>query len=262
MQVWNCCVYWKCFSVIVAFSASLLRGGISLLTFAAQPKLLNMEKKEIYDNMPTTIIIDGERRKADEALRLALQNAQCAYSALREIEDLGEIPEPHNCTSQWLDCITNKKKEAVNKADFLTKDQRVSFIEQWEKLARKASGYVGIIQSFISSIPYLQYGYDEETANIYIKDFTTLVNSRCVRSVPSEAHTHWQLIQNARKAIQDLRQWENGEDMKKYRLEELFAMTPQLIAEEWATSNNRIDHRYDHLPGMVEQRKLNTGSYL
>ena len=98
MHVWNCCVYWKCFSFLVALSANLLCRGASLRTFAAQPKLLNMEKKEIYDNMPTTIIIDGERRKADEALKLALQNAQCAYSALRELEDLGEIPEPHNCT--------------------------------------------------------------------------------------------------------------------------------------------------------------------
>ena len=193
---------------------------------------------------------------------MALQNTQCAYSALRELEDLGEIPEPHNCTSQWLDCIISKKKEAVNKADFLTKEQRLSIIEQWEKLAKTASGYVGIIQSFISSIPYLQYGYNEETASIYIKDFATLVNSRCVRSVPAEANTHWQLVQNARKAIQDLRQWENGEDLKKYRLEELFAMTPKLIAEEWATGNNKIDHRYDHLPGIVEQRKLNTGKYI
>ena len=212
--------------------------------------------------MPTTIIIEGERRKADEALRLALHNAQCAYSALRELEDLGAVPEPHNCTSQWLDCIISQKKDAVNKADFLTKEQRLSIIEQWNKLAKTASGYVGIIQSFIAGIPYHQFGYDEETANIYIKDFATLVDSRCVRSVPAEANTHWQLIQNARKAIQDLRQWEKAEDLKKYRLEELFAMTPQLIAEEWATSNNRIDHRYDHLPGIVEQRKLNTGKYL
>ena len=212
--------------------------------------------------MPTTIIIDGERRRVEESLKMVLTNAQCAYSALKELEDLGEIPEAHNCTSQWLDCIISKKKEAVNKADFLTKEQKLALTEQWEKLAKKASGYVGIIQSFISSIPYLQYGYDEETANIYIKDFATLVNSRCVRSVPSEANIHWQLIQNARKAIQDLRQWENGEDLKKYRLEELFAMTPQVIAEEWATGKIRIDHTYDHLPGMVEQRKLNTGSYI
>lgn len=233
-----------------------------MLTFAARPELYIMDKKEIYDNMPTTIIIDGERRKVDEALRQALQNAQCAYSALRELEDLEEIPEPHNCTSQWLDCIINQKKESVNKANFLTKSQRLSLIEQWEKLSQTASGYVGIIQSFVSSIPFSQYGYDHETAKIDIKDFATLVNSRCVRSVPAEARTHWNLIQNAKKAIQDLREWENGEDLKKYRLEELFSMTPKLIAEEWATSNNKIDHSYDHLPGMVEQRKLNTGSYL
>lgn len=212
--------------------------------------------------MPTTIIIDSERRKVDEALRLALQNAQCAYSALRELEDLGAVPEPHNCTSQWLDCIISKKKEAVNNADFLTKEQRLSIIEQWEKLAKTASGYVGVIQSFIAGIPFSQYGYDKETANINIKDFATLVDSRCVRSVPAEARTHWQLVQNAKKAIQDLRKWEKAADLKKYRLEELFDMTPQLIAEEWATGNNKIDHRYDHLPGIEEQRKLNTGKYL
>lgn len=221
-----------------------------------------MEINKKNCNVPTTIIIEGERRKVDEALRQALQNTQCAYSALRELEDLGEIPEPHNCTSQWLDCIINKKEEAVNKADFLTKEQRLSIIEQWEKIAKTATGYVDIIRSFIAGIPFSQYVYDKETANLYIKDFATLVNSRCVRSVPAETNTHWKLIQNAQKAIQDLREWEKAEDLKKYRLEELFAMTPQIIAEEWATGNNKIDHRYDHLPGIVEQRKLNTGKYL
>lgn len=212
--------------------------------------------------MPTTIIVERERRKADEELRLALHNAQCAYSALRELDDLGAVPEPHNCTSQWLDCIIIQKKEAVNKADFLAKEQKLAFVEQWEKIAKTASGYVGIIQGFIAGIPFSQYVYDKETANINIKDFATLVNSRCVRSVPAEANTHWQLVQNAKKAIQDLREWEKAEDLKKYRLEELFAMTPKLIAEEWATGNNKIDHRYDHLPGIVEQRQLNTGKYL
>ena len=149
-----------------------------------------MEINKKNCNVPTTIIIEGERRKVDEALRLALQNTQCAYSALRELEDLGEIPEPHNCTSQWLDSVITKKKEAVQHADFLTKEQKLALVEQWEKLAKTASGYVGIIQSFISSIPYHQFGYDEETANIYIKDFATLVDSRCVRSVPAEANTH------------------------------------------------------------------------
>lgn len=212
--------------------------------------------------IPSTIIIEGERRETEKALTQALKQAQEAYAKLRALDDLGEIPEPHNCTRQWLDCILNPKKEAVSKAEFLTKAQKLSFSEQWDNLAKVAFGYVDIIQSFISSIPYPQYGYDEETGNIFIKDFAKLVESLCVRSVPAEAQIHWQLIQNVRKAIQELRKWEATEDLRKYRLEELFAMSPKHIAELWAVGAIRIDHSYDHLPGLVQNRELNNESYL
>lgn len=217
---------------------------------------------ENNSNIPSSIIIDGERRKTEKTLTQSLKQAQEAYAKLRALDDLGEIPEPHNCTRQWLDCILNPKKEAVSKAEFLTKAQKLSFSEQWDNLAKVAFGYVDIIQSFISSIPYPQYGYDEETGNIYIKDFAKLVESLCVRSVPSEAQVHWQLIQNVRKAIQELRKWEATEDLRKYRLEELFAMSPKHIAELWAVGDIRIDHSYDHLPGLAQARDLNTRGYL
>lgn len=219
-------------------------------------------ENENNNNIPSTIIIEGERRETEKALAQALKQAQEAYAKLRELEDLGEIPEPHNCTKQWLDCILNPKKEAVSKAEFLTKKQKVSFTEQWDGLANAAFGYVGIIQSFISDITFVQYGYDEETGNIYIKDFAKLVESRCVRSVPAEAQIHWHKIQKAKEAIKELRQWETTEDLRKYRLEELFAMSPKHIAELWAVGNMRIDHSYDHLPGLAQSRTLNTESYI
>lgn len=221
-----------------------------------------METKENYNNMPKTIIIESERQMIDEALRKSLREAHDAYNALKELEDLKEVPEAHNCTAEWLSQITTAKKQAVDNADFLTIEQKKSQTAHWGKFAKKVLGYIEVLQNFISSIPSDQYVFDKELGTFYIKDLPGLVESRCLHEVPENAGKHFQLIRNVREAIDELRKWERDEDLKKLRLEELFALSQRQIAEAWVTNNIHIDHSYDHLPGLVQNRELNTGSYI
>jgi hypothetical protein len=222
--------------------------------------ICNMEQNKT--KLPETVIVETERRAADDALRRALREAQNAYNALRELEDLGEIPEPHNCTTEWVEQKTTAKKQAVSNADFLTIAQKQSQIAHWGKFAKKVLGYVETIQKFIASIPSDQYVYDEEIGTFYVKDIGELVNNRCTRTVPVEAENHWRLIQKVRSAINELRTWEKDRDLKKYRLEDLFAMSPEVFGIDWATGNISIDHSYDHLPSLVLNRELSMKGYL
>ena len=89
-----------------------------------------------------------------------------------------------------------------------------------------------------------------------------MVNNRCTRTVPVEAENHWRLIQKVRSAINELRTWEKDRDLKKYRLEDLFAMSPEVFGIDWATGNIAIDHSYDHLPSLVLNRELSMKGYL
>lgn len=212
--------------------------------------------------MPKTIIIDRERQEIDEALRKALKYAQSAYSALKELADLKEVPEAHKCTTEWLKQITTAKKQAVENADFLTNEQKSSQIAHWANFEKKALGYIDIVKGFISSIPSEQYVFDEGLGTFHIKDLQALVNSRCMHEVPEKAGKHYQLVQDVRKAINDLRAWELKEDLKKLRLEDLFRLNERQIAEAWITNNIQIDHSFDHLPGIVEKRMMSRNDFI
>ena len=218
--------------------------------------------KEISQRLPKTIILEAERRKVDEAARKALQVAQDAYWELQKIEDLGDVPDPRECTKEWLEQIIERKKTAVQNADFLTSEQKRSQLAHLGKFQKRTSGFVEALQRFINSIPSEQYVYDQNIGTLYYKDITSLVLGRCVRTVPDEASTHLQLISKAHNAIAELREWEKLQDIKKYRLEELFRMTGEELAARWATDNVKLDHSHDHLPGMVASRLLGENSYL
>lgn len=218
--------------------------------------------KEISQRLPKTIILEAERRKADEAARKALQVAQNSYRELQKIEDLGDVPDPRECTKEWLEQIFLRKKEAVRSADFMTSEQKRSQLAHLGKFQKRTSGFVEALQRFINSIPSEQYVYDQNIETFYYKNITSLVLGRCVRTVPDEASTHLQLISKASNAISELREWEKAQDLKKYRLEELFRMTGEELAARWATNDVKLDHSHDHLPGMTAARILAENNYL
>ena len=109
-----------------------------LLPHQSTQKLENMEPTNI---IPATVIIDNELRDADHVLRRSLREAQAAYAELRELQDLGEIPQPNLCTADWLEKVIAAKREAIKKVDFLTEAQKSSQLMHFGKLHKKP--YIG-----------------------------------------------------------------------------------------------------------------------
>ncbi len=196
--------------------------------------------EETNNNTPKTVIIAEELRKIDEALRKSQCEAQEAYNHLKEFADLGEIPLPMDCTHEWVEAVVEKKKEAINKAEFLTTAQRNSQIMHFSKLCKKADELVGIIQDFIKSVPPNRFAYDERIDTFYIKGIKALATERSTHEVPEDAQKHWQLIQQVKKAIDNLREWERERELQKIPLEQLFEIEPQRFAELWATNKMKL----------------------
>lgn len=206
--------------------------------------------------MPKTIVLEAEIHSIDSAQRKGLREAQDAYTALHQIEDLGEVPEPVKCTQEWIINFAEEKKKAIRNADFLTASQRQSQGVHFGRLSAKAIGLVSTIQDFLASVPSDQYVYDSQIANFHLRDIDELVRSRCTRDVPPEASVHYSLIRNIDEAIKSLRKWEKQQDVKKLPLKHLLSLPSDGIAAMWATRDIRIDHKYDHLPHVVENREL------
>lgn len=206
--------------------------------------------------MPKTIVLEAEIHSIDSAQRKGLREAQDAYTALRRMEDLGEVPEPIHCTLEWVTNFAQEKKKAIRNADFLTASQRQSQGVHFGRLSAKAIGLVSTIQDFLASVPSDQYVYDSQIANFHLMDIDELVRSRCTRDVPLEASVHYSLIRDIGLAVQSLRNWEKQENVKKLPLKHLLTLPIDSVAAMWATGDIRIDHTYDHLPHVVENREL------
>lgn len=211
-----------------------------------------MEEKK----MPTTIVLEAELLSTDSAIRKGLREAQDAYTELHQIEDLGEVPEPVKCTQEWIINFAEEKKKAIQSAGFLTVSQRQTQGLHFGKLAKKAIGLVSTIQDFLASVPSDQYLYDAQIGNFHLRDIAELVRSRCTRDVPPESSVHYSLIKDIDEAIKSLRKWEKQQDVKKLPLKHLLTLPNDSIAAMWATGDIRIDHTYDHLPHVVENREL------
>lgn len=206
--------------------------------------------------MPTTIILHAEMLSTDSAIRKGLREAQDAYRELRLMEDLGEVPEPLKCTKEWIDGITQSKKQAIRNAEFLTAGQKVSQHLNWGKISTKAIALINTIQDFLASVPNEQYVHDPQIGNFHLRDISEIARSRCTRDVPPEAATHYALIRNIEEAIKSLRVWEKQQDVKKLPLKHLLALPCESVASIWSHGDIIVDHSFDHLPHVVENREL------
>lgn len=211
-----------------------------------------MTETENLEKMPTSIVLESERKRIDSLLREELRAAQESYKALQEEENLGTIPQPKLCTEGWLQQIYEDGKKAVDDVKFLTIEQRNSQKGHWGRLYHRMLPHVQRIQSFIAGIPQEQFVFDEELGTFYYRDITALAKERATFQVPEEAAEHWQKIKAILNAIMDLRAWEAGQDIKKLPLDVLLHFDKTQFIEAWATNEIKRDHRFDDKPYMQQ----------
>jgi spermidine synthase len=210
-----------------------------------------MTETQTQEKMPTSIILESERKRIDSQLREDLRAAQQCYKALKDEGNLGTIPQPHLCTEAWLQNIYEEGKKAVDEVKFLTIEQRNSQKGHWGKILHRMLPHVVRIQRFIASIPQNQYFYDEELGTFYYQDITALATERATFTVPTETEEHWQKIQAIMSAINELRQWESDQDVKKIPLDNLLRYDKARFVEAWVKGEMKRDHSFDDKPYMA-----------
>lgn len=206
--------------------------------------------------LPNTVCNERERREVDEKVRAALREAQDAYKALRELPNIGDVPEAHNCTEEWVGQVWQTKKDAVLHADHLTEEQQTKQMGVWKYWLREVYKYTRILQNYLQSIPNEQYIWDASLHIFHLRNIDELVTERSTHDVPSDAHEHWELVLRVSEAIAALREWETDHDTKRMRLEDLITMSADTFAYVWAKNNMIVDHSYDHLPGVTVSRQM------
>lgn len=209
--------------------------------------------------MEKTIIIESEQQQTDYRLRCAVREVQDSYTRLKKALRLDSLPPLEEINGQWLAEWIDERVQAVSNTFPLESAKEIN--KQWMSTKRLTAKYVGAIMRNLQAWPDAQWLYDERIDNYYITNVDEIVDKLCTRIVPEEAETHLQLCAKVFQAVQELREWEQKQDVNKLPLERLAKMDDYDFAEVWATGRIKIDHEQD-TEALKAWREINQQRYL
>ena len=175
--------------------------------------------------LPKSIVIERERDDADQAFRAKVRRLQNAYTTLKRMEDLPQLPELQKITEAWLSAYIVEQCRTIESTKHLTAVTREQMAEEWNKIKRAASLHVNYIQAFVRENPGANIVYDEQIENYWVTNIPDIVDAKVRRQIPEEAQEHFNRLMEVKKAITELREFEDANDLNPHRLDELFALS-------------------------------------
>ena len=175
--------------------------------------------------LPKSIVIERERDDADQAFRAKVRRLQNAYTTLKRMEDLPQLPELQKITEAWLSAYIVEQCRTIESTKHLTAVTREQMAEEWNKIKRAASLHVNYIQAFVRENPSANIVYDEQIENYWVTNIPDIVDTKVRRQIPKEAQEHFNRLMAVKEAITELREFEDANDLNPHRLDELFALS-------------------------------------
>lgn len=174
--------------------------------------------------LPKSVVIERERLEEDLSFRSKVRRLQNAYNSLKQIKDLPELPKLRQITEAWLSSYIVEQCRKIESTNHFTAVTREQMVEEWKKIKRTASLHVNYIQAFVRENPCANIVYDEQIGNYYVANIDTLVNAKVRRQIPDEAQEHFNRLMAVKKAISELRDFEDANDINPHHLAELFTL--------------------------------------
>lgn len=192
-----------------------------------------------------TIVLSQELDDAVYNCRKALQKAN---EALSELHHLADYPTPStlkDVTSGNLCAFVEQRIKAVMATPIYTAAQRDKAVNDWQEWRIKTMPLVVAIEQFVNDWQEVQPVLETADMSILTSDITESLAPRFTVEIPIQAHHHQELINAVRVAINDLREWEHEQDIKKVPLKKLLSITEQDLFQSWANATIKIDHSQD-----------------
>ncbi len=201
------------------------------------------------------IVLQQELKAAVYECRAALHKAQ---AALKELLKLADYPTPsrlEDVTAANLVAFVQQRINAVKATPIYTQAQRDKYIDEWVEWRVKAMPHVAAVERFCNEWREVAPVLDGGT--IVAADITEALTPRYTVQVPLQAHTHLQLINSVREAINSLRAWEKEQDTKKIPLQKLLGIKEDDLLQSWCSGSIKIDHSQDDEGAKVWREALN-----
>lgn len=190
-----------------------------------------------------TIVLTQDLNEATYQCRHALNQAK---AALKELLKLADYPKPRtleDVTAANLVTFVQQRVNAIKATPIYTHEQQKKYIDEWVEWRFKAMPLVAAVERFVNDWREVAPGLDG--GSIVTADITEALTPRYTVQVPLQAHTHLQLINSVREAINSLRAWENEQDTKKIPLQKLLSFKEDVLFQSWCSGSIKIDHSQD-----------------
>lgn len=204
-----------------------------------------------------TIILDSLRRDTDAALRRAIRTVQENVTRLHEFEEWECPKDLRLVTYDNFKEQVAPRIEAVKTDLSLTEKERQDRLQKWHVLSMQFARFCKPVEEAVAEFPELEWSFFEANQNFIPKsNLDELVERRCTRELPPMAKTHFRLIQQARAAVEVLRDWEENHDVKCMPLAALVNLSLDSLAEGYINNSIFIDKRFGSPLNSKTQKRL------
>ena len=182
-----------------------------------------------------TIVVERELFEVENDLRKDIRLMQDAYAALRDMPDYQCPVALSELNAQEIDRLTAQRVSRVEADDSLLNSEKEQRIKVYKNLHRAVVTQINAIRRIFEKWSDVDFQYSETLQNIVpTSDLQKIVEQRCERQVPELCKQHARLICNVFQSISKLREFEKSEGVSKLRLENLYNLSSDRLAEAWA----------------------------
>lgn len=182
-----------------------------------------------------TIVVERELIEVENELRKDIRLMQDAYATLRDMPDYQCPVALSELNAQEIDRLTAQRVSRVEADESLLPSEKEQRIKVYKNLHRAVVTQINVITKVIARWPDAEFVYSDSMLNIVpMADLKLIVEKRCVRQVPELCKQHARLIVNVFQSIAKLREFEKSEGVSKLRLENLYNLSSERLAEVWA----------------------------
>ena len=191
-----------------------------------------------------------------------IKNSQFfGYAVIFKLADYPTPTTLADVTTSNLLAFVSQRQEAVKNTPIYTQAQKQKAIDDWQEWRIKTMPFVVAVEQFVNDWQDVSPVLDTANMSILTSDIAEALTPRFTVEVPIQAHRHLELIANVRKAVNELREWEHGQDVKKIALNKLLSFAEEEIKQSWANGNIKVDHSQD-TPILCAWRKANNDAIL
>lgn len=216
-----------------------------------------------------TICIQRERLQQARQLDNVSRSLQQTMAELQSIKELQPIPaDLADITTTWLQQRLDQCTAPIKADKSLTGDERRERLKPWKAISQRATRLVNIIQGILQSNPDVVFTIEDDEngqPHYYISEaqIEAVALQRATHDVPPEALQHLDLIQQVREAVENLREFEDNHNVKRYTIEQLLHLPwSSGLDELWVTGNIFIDPNIrkwqNYFPGQKLERNFTT----